>query len=418
VNSDQADFNQMKLTRLFVILGFLIFIGGAIQLFIMARGAAGFSNLEGDLPSQVIFIATYFVSFTILLLSKRKISFRVTGNIWFWLLLVWTCLSVFWSGAPQVTIRHVIAILGTTLFSILLVKYFNIREYVHLLAVGLLITIVYSYLVIFLAPSIGVSHIVTTEWQGIFTHKNHLGKAASLSILIFSYLLLSNQKGKWYWLFGLVSGIGLLIGAQSAAAVIITAAVEGAVILLFLIDRAPKVVWTGALAVIVIATMITIPSMDQILDTFGKNETLTGRTQLWDFSVSMAYKKPFAGYGYGAFWLGSEGPSAQIGPDSPMGLDITHAHNGFIELILDLGLVGLLFAFLTYLVAVWKSVRTLVRHAFSFETSIYFILLIWILPFNITEQALLLRNSIFWVLFSSIILYQTVNERKRDEIYR
>jgi exopolysaccharide production protein ExoQ len=198
----------MKASRLFAIFGFIVFIGGGVQFFIMLRGAEGFSNLEGDLPSQVIYLFVYIISFTALLLSKHRVSFGIIHAFWFWLLLALTGLSFLWSSAPDVTIRQTIAIFGTTLFSIYLVHNFEIQEYVELLAISLLITVLSSYLVIFLLPNLGVSHIVDSEWRGIFTHKNHLGAAASLSVLIFFYLLLSTKKGRWIWLFGLISSEG------------------------------------------------------------------------------------------------------------------------------------------------------------------------------------------------------------------
>ena len=123
----------MKLSKLFAIYGFIIFIGGGVQFFIMVRGAEGFSNLEGDLPSQIIYLSVYFISFITLLLSKRKISLGIAYNFWFWLLLTLTCMSFLWSSAPEVTIRQAIAICGTTLFSIYLVNNLSNKLLVNIL---------------------------------------------------------------------------------------------------------------------------------------------------------------------------------------------------------------------------------------------------------------------------------------------
>ncbi len=71
----------------------------------------------------------------------------------------------------------------------------------------------------------------------------------------------------------------------------------------------------------------------------GKDATLTGRVDLWALVLPYGDRRPLLGYGYGAFWIA----------DNPMTQEIwrilnsyqpPHAHNGWIETYLELGLVG------------------------------------------------------------------------------
>ena len=80
-------------------------------------------------------------------------------------------MSVVWSGAVWVTTRQVIALCGTTLFSVYLVYNLDIQKYIKLLATSLFITNIFSYLFVFFFPTIGIMHIVSNEWRGVFTHK-------------------------------------------------------------------------------------------------------------------------------------------------------------------------------------------------------------------------------------------------------
>jgi O-antigen ligase len=396
-----------KASDLFIIIGFIIFIGGGVQLLIMLRGAEGFSTYEGDLPSQIIYFSVYVATLFFLILSGRRISLGLVKNFWFWLLLFWTCMSVVWSGAAWVTTRQVIALCGTTLFSVYLVNNLEIQKYIKLLAVSLLVINISSYLVIVFLPDIGIGHVVSDEWKGIFSHKNHLGKAVSLSIPVFSYLILTVKKGKWIWLLGLFSSVGLLIGSQSTAALIISLFIMMVVMIFYLAKKIPALLWATVLGSIIFLTLIPLPSTGQILEYFGKDETLTGRTPLWKFCVFMAQKKPLLGYGYGAFWLGAEGPSAQVWMDVNMGINSNHCHNGFLDVALGVGGIGFFILFITYWTAIKRSSKFLFSRMLGFQYSIYLILLLWILPYNISEQALLYRNNIFWVLFSSVVLYQS-----------
>lgn len=408
-----------KLSNLFIIVGFTVFIGGGVQLLIILRGAEGFSNLEGDLPSQIIYFLVYVVSLFFLILSNRKIKLGMVENILFWLLLFWTCISVIWSSAPWVTTRHVIALCGTTLFSVYVVNNVGMQKYIKLLAISLLVINISSYFVILFFPDIGIGHVVSAEWKGIFTHKNHLGKAASLSVLIFFYLFLTVKKGKWVWFAGLLASAGLLAGGQSAAATIIsviTIIVMGA---FYLAKKMPLLLWIMILGILVFLflflLLFPIPNGSQILGYFGKDETLTGRTQLWDFSIHMALRKPWLGYGYGAFWLGSKGPSSEAWAGMRMGMDITHSHNGFIEIALGVGGVGLFLSIAAYLQGIFRAIKFQSKKASGVHYAIYLFLLLWILPYNFTEQAFLYRNNIFWVLFSSVVLYLIKGGAARDE---
>lgn len=402
-----SSFVLKKLSDLFIIIGFTIFIGGGVQLFVMLRGAEGFSTLEGDLPSQIIYFLVYVATCFFLILSRRRILLGIIRNFWFWLLVFWTCASVVWSGAPWVTTRQVIAICGTTLFSIYLVNTLEMQKYIKLLAISLLVINISSYLFIVFLPAIGIGHVVSDEWKGIFTHKNHLGKAASLSILVFIYLLLTVRKRKWIWLLGFFSAVGLVAGSQSAAAMAISIFIVMVIIVFYLAKKIPILLWISVIGLIISITLIPLPSVEQVLGYFGKDETLTGRTPLWDFCIFMAQRKPLLGYGYGAFWLGSEGPSAEVWSTVYMGADSNHCHNGFLDLVLAIGGVGFVIFFIACWTTIKRSSKFLFNRRFGFQDSIYLILLLWILLYNISEQALLYRNSIFWVIFSSVILYQS-----------
>jgi len=70
----------------------------------------------------------------------------------------------------------------------------------------------------------------------------------------------------------------------------------------------------------------------------GSATTLTGRTRLWQEFGAEAAKRPWLGYGYGAFWTPSK--IAEIADAE--GWVITHPHSSYLDIMLDLGLVGAL----------------------------------------------------------------------------
>jgi O-antigen ligase len=64
----------------------------------------------------------------------------------------------------------------------------------------------------------------------------------------------------------------------------------------------------------------------------GRDETLTGRTDVWQRLIPYAMENIFFGRGYASFW--NEELRATIE---------SHAHNGYLDMILNTGLAGLMF---------------------------------------------------------------------------
>ena len=68
----------------------------------------------------------------------------------------------------------------------------------------------------------------------------------------------------------------------------------------------------------------------------GAVGTLNGRVPLWNECIQYVAARPLLGYGYDAFWDPSH--VSHIWRDQ--GWAMTTAHNGYIEMLLGLGLIG------------------------------------------------------------------------------
>ena len=72
---------------------------------------------------------------------------------------------------------------------------------------------------------------------------------------------------------------------------------------------------------------------------FG-DPTLTMRTDIWRFASEMADLRPFTGYGYEVFWGAGPGSPNQIWGEGFV-RKVVHAHNGYLDVTVHLGLIGL-----------------------------------------------------------------------------
>jgi exopolysaccharide production protein ExoQ len=96
-----------------------------------------------------------------------------------------------------------------------------------------------------------------------------------------------------------------------------------------------------AIAMVVGSGLVTwfgIVNRPQIAAALGKNSRLTGRTLLWSELVPELHRRPLQGFGFGGYWTGWNGPSADM--MKRLGWVAGHSHNAFFQLTLDLGLIG------------------------------------------------------------------------------
>ncbi len=122
----------------------------------------------------------------------------------------------------------------------------------------------------------------------------------------------------------------------------------------------------------------------------GRDPTLTGRSTIWDAVLSVDVN-PIVGTGYEAFWLGPRLQEVW----RKTGAGINEAHNGYIEVYLHQGLVGV-FLLVGLLIS---SYRTICKRLDQFSPLGSFTLAVWtILPlYNVTESAF--RSQLIMIIF-------------------
>jgi exopolysaccharide production protein ExoQ len=84
--------------------------------------------------------------------------------------------------------------------------------------------------------------------------------------------------------------------------------------------------------------VVAVAAPDSLLEMMGKDPTLTGRTELWAYVIEDISKKPWLGWGYAVFWSQSNPAAVKI--SDAMGFLVPQAHNGLLEFLLNVGVVG------------------------------------------------------------------------------
>lgn len=393
--------------KIFTIFAFIHYVGSPLIL-ILSGGVS-----EGDLQDDAIdvqivkqiFSLIYVVSFCLLLLRWKQVIPVVLKGGWIWLLLGWAICSIFWSFSPDLTQTRVVALTGSMMFSLYFASRYTLKEQLYLFGWVFGIGTIASLLFAIFLPKFGImGGIHAGAWRGIYTHKNGLGRTMLLSAIIFLLLALTSKKHRWLFWTLLGTSIALLLLSKSSSPLI------NLIILMSIFFGLQIVRWNylflvpalmGILSVGIILYTLLITNAGQIAGAFGKDLTLTGRTGFWPLILDKIWDSPWLGYGFGAFWQGLDGPSAYVWNASAF--KTPNGHNGYLDLCLDLGLVGLAIYTIEFVTSFQRALIQ-IRVVRTADAFLPVLLLCLVVLSNITESSLVLQNNLLWTLQVSTFL--------------
>ena len=162
-----------------------------------------------------------------------------------------------------------------------------------------------------------------------------------------------------------------------------------------------------------VAALIIVNLETIVVGWLGKDLEFNGRLPIWILSIEKWLEQPWLGYGYHGFWTGDV--SNPILFNTWMGLEegfktrtvIPNAHQGIIDLFIQLGLLGgtLFFASFTLLL---KRVINLVLITRSIEYFWMLLFLGYFLVINCVESAIILEQYNAWIIYVSVSLKSAI----------
>ena len=235
-------------------------------------------------------------------------------------------------------------------------------------------------------------------WLGIFMDRT---TSASVCIFLLSPAIVLGKKNFTVKrLLYIVVMLAFIWKAQAATALIVLFAYAVTVLVLKLTIRLERktlmVLALIVLPILIAAVVLVPPYLPVLLKALGRDPTLTGRTEIWGTLLRSVAKRPLLGYGYYAFWSGLSGESANAIVASQWVFG--YAHNGYLEVVLQLGLVGLLAFFVTLLQALGNA-WVCYRRDNSLGTIWYTSLIFLTIYYNISEETLIWPNSLRSILY-------------------
>lgn len=295
---------------------------------------------------QIAYPTLFIVAMLGFLLTSayRRFNWLHFGVLILAFMVFYTLSSTLWSAVPQITIMR--AILFTIIvFLVALSAHLgpsSEQTIIRLFWLLALVAVLNTVALVVRKPS-PIGHM------GIYDHKNVFGWVAALVLYFGIYRLFTGSTvERCVAAFMVAVGALFLIVAESKTSL-------GLAVICPILGT---VMWYGAYRMrispaIVFAVMVitlwfifelgyaaglwNLFSVNQAI--FG-NDTLTGRTDIWAFTLGLIKEQPLFGYGYeGVFSTGSSGLVERKALGFVRGMPT--AHNGYLDICVQLGLVGL-----------------------------------------------------------------------------
>jgi O-antigen ligase len=304
-------------------------------------------------------------------------------------------------------------LLSATLFGVYFAARYNLKEQLQLLAWVLGIAALLSLVLALALPSwgiMGMSNINTGNaiahlgaWRGIYINRNILGSIMVLSSVVFLLVATSSSRYRWISWAGFSLSICLILLSHSKASLVML------LTLMLLLPLYRALQWNYNSGVAIFIAVISVSAglakllrinAEMMVGALGKDLTFTGRTAIWSAVLEKIWERPLLGYGCSGFWNGWKSDAADVW--RILGYEAPHAHNGFLELWLELGLLGLIVFTLSF-IAVWLQALTWARQARTTEGLWPLVYLTFLLLANLAESALLEQGG-FWMLYVAITL--------------
>jgi O-antigen ligase len=361
-------------------------------------------SLQGDPNKQILLLVLYAVG-AILLFWRvgLKRAFQLGAPL---LLLIVICFaSIAWAAVPGVVFRRVIALLGTIAVGVYAGTRFDLQEMTSIALHVIGLVLLASLLLAIIDPSLGFDP--EGRMRGLFADKNAFGNMAALGIVALAATHTeARHMGTKHFVERIAVAVVSILCLQlsQSASPLPSLAMAIVVLLLARVPSSPRNVAFGfiaAAAIILIVGAIALAfNGGSPAALFGRDPTLSGRTLIWHFSWRSYLEHPWLGYGYGAFWT-SYSPAAQFW--SFYNMNVPNAHNGYLQLLVDVGPLGLALFLVTLFLFIGRGLKLLIEIRQPY--------LVWVAAFtsyflclNLVESRLWAQNDFMTAMFVAMVV--------------
>ncbi len=285
-----------------------------------------------------------FLAVTMTLLRPNSLQDldRTRLPVGFLCYLGWTALSLLWTDNPSTSFSAVAEYLLASVAGIALACALTQAQMIRVFALSTKFFVVLSIATFLVAPHYATEAAASNApgFRGLFGNKNAFGflMASGLLALLFERPVTRRNK---VWL---ALTAALLVASEGGTSWVGLLAVLAILAWLHLWrgrTRGESRLLFASWTVLLLggAALITATDFPFLTHLIGKSSGLTGRTRIWNAVISAIGTRPIEGYGFGGMWLAGTGETARIW--AILGFQAYEAHDIWLDLLLQVGIVGL-----------------------------------------------------------------------------
>jgi O-antigen ligase len=370
--------------------------------------------------SLIILIAGIFTGRALLFRPNTQPLYPTTIGFILGLLCIWILMSIGWSADPDVSFRRGVAFVGTVLVSWVLATHLPRDEMIRVLgraAIGFIavsgVLAVTKYGYAFHETGIVGNPEHAGRMRGSFAHKNDFARIVALAML---FTIVAGQSAfgrRWPAVLALTAGAAMLVLAGSVKVMIaLPVAIFGAMMMLFCNtppQRLALLIFVGIPMALLLWSGQFDVWIEELFSAFGRDADMSGRDVIWAEAKHSIADHWLAGQGYAAGWDARERIHSFVaqGRTNIAG----NAHNGYLETLLDIGLVGLVLSLAPLAYILWDTLfpgphRGRLLDYLSASFAVFFIMV------NIVGSYLSAYNDIFTVSLVCLALWISQGRRR------
>jgi exopolysaccharide production protein ExoQ len=379
---------------------------------------------DGNFVEALINLSLIICAVVVLVRRRVSLATVIEENRWLFICYLFWLLSVTWSDYPLITVKRLFKDVGNVAMVLVLLTARDPVEAFRAVAARLAyLCIPLSIVLIRYYPEIGRAyggyHGNEVMNIGVTTQKNALGALAMVSALVMLWDLLNLRERRHLPRMkatlisrGLVLLMCLYLLRLADSATSLICAVLGVALLIALsmpsMSRRPGLVESYGIGAAAIAALLdwTFRLRAGVVEGLGRDMTLTTRTEVWSVLLELQ-DSPLIGAGFGTFWAGWRQELVW----SRLGVFV-QAHNGYLDVYLNGGLVGVV---MLALLLAWGYSR--IRRALASgarDAGMRLVLLLTAAIHNYAEASFY-RLSLLWFL-TVFALVQYHSAARREDL--
>lgn len=389
-----------------LILILLVFSEGLLPRLVSDEEA-----VDGSPFLRFLWLPIYAAAFAGVLWKAKDVA-RVCFRLPFLMALLAICtLSFLWSIDPGLSARRSFAILMTTLAGLYIGTRYSWQTMLRAFAVTWLLVAAISFLTAILVPSFGqMQDVHIGAWQGLYFEKNQLGGHMARAAIFAGFLAIMDGKYRWLWVGTMVLSVALVLLSTSKSSLLGLLVGLGILAAGIWMKQGVRLglltLWVGVVAALMVSAVFLL-APDLVFQLLGRDATLTGRTDIWIALSENIEQRPWLGYGYGAFWAPESLPGNWL--REALQWDAPTAHNGWLEVTIALGFVGLFFLTLDFLMTTSRAILAAIN-TWTGLFALAFIAQFFL--FSLSESASLQQNSIVWLIYVALAAKLTMRPKQ------